>query len=122
MKTSILAKLGSTAVAAILAITLLATAAAPNAYAQDSNYIYCTLRDSSNSVVYYSDVFVGDYSQQLRYSVAFTNYVHGQFSNVIGTASCFFGGSSGEARSNEDGVRSIDRRIYRQLVDTRWSY
>jgi len=121
MKNSIRTKLGTFAVAMVLAITI--TAAAPSAHAQNSQqFIYCTLRDSVHSTVYYSDVFAGDYSQQLGYSVAFTNYVHGQFSNVIGVANCFFESDPSRARSAEDGWRSTDRGIYRQLVNTPWTY
>ncbi len=96
----------------------------PNSQAQNSqDYIYCTLRDNWHSTVYYGDVFVGDYfSQSLGYSNAFTNYVHGQFPNVIGVASRFYEQDPSRARSAEDGWRSGDRGIYRQLIDTRWTY
>jgi hypothetical protein len=122
MKNSILTKLGTLSIAMTLAVII--TGVAPTAHAQDSQqqYIYCTLRDGMHSTVYYSDVFAGDYGQQIGYSVAFTNFVHGQFPNVIGVASCLFELGQSQARSAEDGWRSNDRRIYRQLVDTRWSY
>jgi hypothetical protein len=122
MKNSILNTLATLAVALTMAISI--TGASPNAQAQNSqDYVYCTLRDGMHSVVYYSDVFAGDYYfQSVAYSNAFTNYVHGQFSNVIGVASCLRESDPSRARSAEDGWRSSDRGIYRQLVDTRWTY
>jgi hypothetical protein len=79
-------KLSTCAFAITLAITITTTAS--KAHAQDSpQYIYYTLRDSMHSTAYFSDAFPGDYSEATGCSVAFTNYVHGQFSNVIGVAS-----------------------------------
>ena len=122
MKNSILTKLVKLAIAMTLAILI--TSVAPTAHAQDSQqqYIYCTLRDNMHSTVYYSEVFAGDYyGQSNEYSVAFTNFVHGQFSNVIGVASCLWENGQSRARSAEDGWRSTDRGIYRQLVNTQWT-
>ena len=122
MKNSISKTLIGTAVVKALAIALLFFATAHNAHAQNSQYIYCLLSDNMNSTVYFSNVFPGDYSQEIGYSVAFTNFVHGHFSNVIGVANCFLGDNPSAARSEEDGIRSTDRRIYKQIVETQWSY
>ena len=95
---------------------------ANTARADDHDYIYCVLTDGIHSTVYFSNVFLGDYSRNLKYENAFTNFVHGHYSDVIGAASCFFKDSAGDARSEEDGTRSTDRGIYKQLIDTGWTY
>lgn len=121
MKKSIVVKLSMFAVAIALAIAI--PGSAPKAHAQDSQlYFYCTVKDGVHSTAFYSDVFPGDSSQRVGYEVAFTNYVHGHFSNVIGVASCFSAWGPSQARSAEDGWRSTDSGIYGRLVDTRWTY
>jgi|HubBroStandDraft_4_1064222.scaffolds.fasta_scaffold486598_1 hypothetical protein len=122
MKNSVVKKVVGTVVVKAFAFGLLFMATAHNASAQNAQYIYCALQDNIHSTAYFSDVFAGDYSQQLGYSVAFTNFVHGNYPNVIGVASCFFGNDSSVARSGEDGMRSNARMVYRQLVNTQWVY
>jgi hypothetical protein len=122
MKNSIVKKIVGTVAVKALAFALLFIVTTHNASAQTTQYIYCELNDGTHSTAYFSGVFAGDYSQQMGYSVAFTNFVHGHFPNVIGTASCFFGNNPSAARSDEDGMRSSARMVYRQLVDTQWVY
>lgn len=122
MKNSIIKRIAGTVVVKAVVVALLFMATAHNASAQNTQYIYCELQDNIHSTVYFSGVFAGDYSQQLGYSVAFTNFVHGNFPNVIGTASCFFGNNPSVARSDEDSMRSTRRISYRQLVNTEWVY
>lgn len=122
MKNSIIKKIVGTVAVKAFALALLFFATTHNASAQDSQYIYCELNDAPHSAAYFSGVFAGDYSQQMGYSVAFTNFVHGQFPGVIGTASCFFDNNPSGARSDEDGMRSSARMVYGQLYDTQWTY
>lgn len=89
MKNSVVKKVVGTVVVKAFAFALLFMATAHNASAQNAQYIYCALQDNIHSTAYFSDVFAGDYSQQLGYSVAFTNFVHGNYPNAIGVASCF---------------------------------
>ena len=122
MKNSVIKKIVGTVVIKGFVFALLFMATAHNASAQNTQYIYCELQDNMHSTVYFSDIFAGDYSQQLGYSVAFTNFVHGNFPNVIGVAGCFFGNDLSSARSDEDSMRSTRRISYRQLVNTQWVY
>jgi hypothetical protein len=122
MKNSTIKKIAGTATVKAFVFALFLMATAHNASAQNTQYIYCELQDNIQSTAYFSGVFAGDYSQQLGYSVAFTNFVHGNFPNVIGVASCFFGSDPGSARSGEDGMRSNARMVYGRIVDTQWAY
>ena len=122
MKNSTIKKIVGTVIVKAFVFALLLMATAHNASAQSTQYIYCELQDNIHSTAYFSGVFAGDYSQQIGYSVAFTNFVHGHFNNVIGVASCFFGNDPSAARSQEDGMRSNTRMVYRQTVDTQWAY
>ena len=106
----------------ILLSLSLTNAYTPNAYAANTDYIYCELTDSSHSIEYFSDVFLGDYSLSTRYSNAFTDHVHGESSAVTGIARCFFATSASDARAKKDNMRSSGQRIYKKLVETRWSY
>ena len=123
MKNSIIKRITGTVVVKAVVVALLFMATAHNASAQNTDYIYCELQDNTHSTVYFSGVFAGNYYfQSTGYSVAFTNVVHGNFPNVIGTASCFFGNDLSSARSGEDSMRSTTRISYRQLVNTEWVY
>lgn len=122
MKNSIIKRIIGTVVLKAVVAALLFMVTTHNASAQNTQYIYCELLDNIHSTAYFSGIFAGDYSQQLGYSVAFTNFVHGNFPNVIGVASCFFGSDPSSARSGEDGMRSNARMVYGRIVDTQWAY
>ena len=87
-----------------------------------SDYIYCILTDSIHSTEYFSGVFQGDFSLNVRSENAFWNYVHGNYSGVIGGALCFFRKSAPEARDEENAYKARGRGIYNNLIDTGWSY
>jgi hypothetical protein len=89
-------------------------------YAAD--YIWCNLSDGSNSKSYYSQVFAGDYSKSIGIQVAFTNYVHANYDKVIGTAGCRFNRDEASAKSDRDSSKGTDRRIYKEVIQTDWTY
>jgi hypothetical protein len=88
----------------------------------DDDYIYCSLQDNTHSTVYFSDVFAGNYSNSLAYQNAFHDNVHGNYSNVIGTASCFFEKDSHAAKAKKDNMKASERNIYEHIIETGWSY
>jgi len=107
-----------------LLLALMATDAwTPVAVAANTDYIYCSIRDNTHSAAYYSDVFLGDYGNSVKYQNAFQAHVDGKYSGVIGLASCLFTKSSHESRAKQDESRATDRRAgYKQLIDTGWTY
>ena len=88
----------------------------------EDDWIFCSLTDSSNSTVYFSGVFQGDYSWSIRYENAFHDYVHAKYDDVIGLASCFFEGDQKAARAELYDHMASKRRVYDEIVETSWSY
>jgi hypothetical protein len=107
-----------------LCLVLFLAAATTPARGDNSDYIFCTLRDNKNRVTYYSDVFQGDWKQSKKYENAFNGHVNARYSDVVGTgAVCMWEKSAGEARAKEDDLRASDRRLPTQrLVETNWTY
>jgi hypothetical protein len=105
-----------------LVLLLTASTYKPAIRAADPDFIFCDLSDGIHKVDYYSDVFPGDYSLSTRYSNAFTDHVHGKYSDVKGVASCFFTKDVHESRAKEDKMRSNTRMVNFRVVDTGWTY
>ena len=92
------------------------------AVADDDDYIHCSLTDSTHSTKYFSDVFLGDYYHHVGIENAFTAYVHANYDNVIGTASCFYEDDRPRARAERDSMKASARRTYDNIIDTGWTY
>lgn len=95
---------------------------APALAQNDDDYIHCLLSDGTHDTVYFSGVFLGDYSHKERYEVAFSRYVHAEYPDVIGTGSCFFEDNPSAARSEQDGMKASKRRVYDNIISTGWTY
>ena len=107
---------------ATLLVALAVGTSAPALASGDDDYIHCLLTDGTHSTVYFSGVFLGDYSHKERYENAFTDYVHAEYDNVIGTASCFFEDNPSAARAEQNDLKAGKRSVYRSLITTGWTY
>ena len=92
--------------------------------AGEKRYYYCSLRDTHQHTVYYSDVFPVNYKPGLHIDRAFEDYLHSMYENVYGHAGCRgYASSESEAHAGQDEERSLDRRaMFQHLIDTHWTY
>jgi hypothetical protein len=101
----------------------LTMASAPTEAHEDADYIYCWMDDISGSkVVYYTDVFLGNFSDQTKYSKAFAAFVQGKYNGANGIAVCSFDTDVHQAREKEDNDRASRRSLGKRIVNTGWTY
>jgi hypothetical protein len=106
-----------------LAVVTPTIASAPIKVHEDSDYIYCSIDDISGSkAVYFSDVFLGDFSSESKYGSAFAAYVAGKYDGTYSTASCLYDTDIHQEKEKEDSDRATRRSLGKRIVNTGWTY
>lgn len=106
----------------LIAICLLTAIAVGNPVANASDeYIYCkSVSLLSNSTIYYSAIFLGDYSNDIRFENDFDDYLSRK-GYTSKSPLCFFERNYHAAeRAYQYKVRS-DERVYDKVVHTHWA-
>jgi len=88
----------------------------------DSDYLYCRITDTANSTVYFSNVILGDFSQQNRFATAFDDWVHGKYTESKGNATCSSTKDFWQTRNKEDLDRVAADKTFKTREDTGWHY
>ena len=107
---------------------MLAIPFATSAYAADDDWIWCLARSygsgTSRITIYFSGVFLGDYSRDTKYENAFHDYLDARYGRISRSGtSCFKEDTRSEVRSERDDEASNKRRLgYRGIVFTNWTY
>ena len=98
------------------------------AQAADDDWIWCSARSfgfrTSRITIYYSGVFLGDYSRKTKYANAFHKYLDARYGRISRSGTyCFFENDRSEAREERDDDVSDKRKSnYRGIVFTNWTY
>lgn len=92
----------------------------------DAGYIWCSLRDqrSTTTTVYFSEVFEGDASNSDSFMNAFNAYVHANYTDVRGAATCASASDRPAARADRDHEKDTQRNIDMStgIIQTDWKY
>jgi hypothetical protein len=92
----------------------------------DAGYIWCSFRDlrSTSTTTYFSEVFEGDASNSGFFISAFNAYVHANYTDVQGTATCASASDLPAARADRDHKKDTERNIAAStvIIQTDWTY
>jgi len=78
--------------------------------------------DTANGTAYFSNVILGDFSQQSRYATAFDDWVHSKYAGSKGNATCSTTKDFRKTRAQEDIQRAADDKTFKTREDTGWHY
>ena len=96
------------------------------AQGMDAGYIWCSLLDprSTSTTAYFSEVFEGDASNSVLFMNAFNAYVHANYTDVRGAATCTSAGDRSAARADRDHEKNTGRNIAKStvIIQTDWTY
>ena len=128
MLKAILAKIADIATALVVAILSCAGFVLPAAAASEE-FIYCKhvenelLVEEGNRKVFYSAVFLADYSNRIRYELDFAKHVKNNLGGGLGDTSCYFERDESRAQSElHQEIRDDERlEIYDGVVRTNWA-
>lgn len=96
------------------------------AVASDTDHIYCSYSEITISIdksrMFYTAVFLGNYSFTVGYANAFGEYLEKKY-NSIGTSRCFFESTPDVASQNLDRKVDFDESldIYSKVIKTGWA-
>ena len=73
--------------------------------AANTDYLYCKLPDTTNNVVYFTNVILGDMANSAKYAAAFQDYLKIAFPEATGTAACTSAKAFKDTLAKEDAER-----------------
>ena len=87
----------------------------------DTAYVACRMADSVHSVLYLSNIFLGDPARDLEYRRNFENRLRERYPRSTGKVGCSFDPDRMSAEQRQRKYLSLFANLYRSMVNTGWT-